>query len=766
MALQDELEKWSGSRPAVRVKFELDSGDVEYSSPEHASASLFREDKILGIKPISRGIDIDRFEPLGSETEIAIEDTDGSFGDLLSSEVLQKQSGQIDLAMKDDSGTITTLTLIKGVLEKGKSFEPLSPTVVIKTKLRAAIKPFNRLITEVDFIAAPDKSLGVPLNIVIGEVYAETASNGAVYCPIIDTANRKCAVAGHACKNVPTVYKIKSDVRTSVTFTLTKADTDGGSNTYCSITIDVGDWDADAEYFANVQGLETVGDGTGTLYVNPADMMEQLLLQFGGLVSGDIDATTFTAYKTICANRSYDTTGETGGCIPWNKAEIIDDPLTVLKAFGESWGCCFYVTADGKLAVVDADISSVDSGSGQKEISVADIAMSDDMSIDTQPYDVINKTEIDYKLAQGIEKSEQSIVGTDQSSIDNLGEKKALLSIPFTRGSTTIKDVIERLMLRRGGKGFSLNLPIVGLQHYDAEVGDTILVTHPQMIGSTSPWDKKQFMITNIEFRPLRQAQDIICRPLAEIYGPISFAEQFSVTLAIDESTFIGTTKIPCSGTSYTDAYANAGYGTLDYLRHGHHSVSLTLDENDELPLCKCDSLGAGDIHWRSLFRFNLPASPWSTRSIVSITINFYVQETDNLIWTYGDGDMWPKFWQCDDPKYRSNEWAGGNLHKCNDTGWGTGSSYNGLSWSDASDIGTDLGAYSGGTGWKSIVLNSAGITMFTSAAGGTGQPSGSGRDANLVLQAHNDGNYLNAAKIASSRHATLAPYAQIVYTT
>jgi hypothetical protein len=49
---------------------------------------------------------------------------------------------------------------------------------------------------------------------------------------------------------------------------------------------------------ADVQGIETIGDGTGALIENPADIIEDIMLKFLGFVAGDLDATSFAAAQT------------------------------------------------------------------------------------------------------------------------------------------------------------------------------------------------------------------------------------------------------------------------------------------------------------------------------------------------------------------------------------------------------------------------------------------------------------------------------------
>ncbi len=52
---------------------------------------------------------------------------------------------------------------------------------------------------------------------------------------------------------------------------------------------------SDNALWADVDGLESVGDGSGTLLENPSDLIKAVLTQLLGVVSGDIDATSFSS---------------------------------------------------------------------------------------------------------------------------------------------------------------------------------------------------------------------------------------------------------------------------------------------------------------------------------------------------------------------------------------------------------------------------------------------------------------------------------------
>jgi len=53
----------------------------------------------------------------------------------------------------------------------------------------------------------------------------------------------------------------------------------------------------------DVEGVESVGDGSGTLLENPADIIEDIMLNRLGFLAGDLDATSFAAAVTALSDR-------------------------------------------------------------------------------------------------------------------------------------------------------------------------------------------------------------------------------------------------------------------------------------------------------------------------------------------------------------------------------------------------------------------------------------------------------------------------------
>ena len=308
-----------------------------------------------------------------------------------------------------------------------------------------------------------------------------------------------------------------------------------------------------------------------------------------------------------------------------------------------------------------------------------------------------------------------------------------------------------------------------------------------------------QCIVTVNSFNPVNLKSTIQAIPVPSHIGTCLFeegeegggggSEPEGATVLMSANTFVGKSD---NGV-HIDAHNVTAYGTLTYLRHGHHWGNPTacycvdgttpqyigkfaneatarayVDANDwGVPMWKFIAKGYGNGDWRSLYRASFAAHAGKT--IDSIQLRLFVIEKPSLEWKFNiiykaEAYRWnisptsyPDYYlngNCtflSDYQCRSG-WGGGAVHRCTDTNWTTASTWYGEGWTD-SKISTQLGTFGSATGLIYVPLDK---TYFQAACDGTGDPGGAGNEVNLVLEAHSAGDYSQNIKIASSRHATV----------
>jgi len=156
------------------------------------------------------------------------------------------------------------------------------------------------------------------MNIIYGEVTSESdTDDGACTTHYTDTVGFKYNVAGHACKDVMNVYQKDYDG------TVVKLTGGGVDYAWSNVAFD-GDYiceidmvvdQSDYIITCDVQGVETAGDGTGTLYTDPIDELEHFITTWLNTNSIYINDTSFAAAKVITLARSWTFGGMIEGVI-------------------------------------------------------------------------------------------------------------------------------------------------------------------------------------------------------------------------------------------------------------------------------------------------------------------------------------------------------------------------------------------------------------------------------------------------------------------
>ena len=721
MAFADEQVKAAGAKLYYIVKLELDSADTYYALPAHHGASANYSGRLMAADGLSRRVDIIGGDVLTEEAKIILQDNDETVSELLSNEAIVGKVGTVQIGFKDSAGTMYTDDIFSGTLERRES-STTEVQIAIIPKIREDMGIIQRSITESSFPNAPGSTLGQGLNIVLGDVDSDTRGNGAVYCPIVDTTNHYVAVAGHACKLADNFIKVKGDTITNITpSAISYTATDGDSNTYTRATIAGGDWDADALYYCDCQGLETNGDGTGSVIYNPSTLIQAVIEDFSNLSSADIDAASFTAWATTMTARGYDTAGEWGGVIPWNAGEVIEDPISILSQLAFNCGGVIYITGSGTVGIIDADISTTESSTGSLTVIDEKDLTSRNANISRAPFTILNKTRGGYRWAHRIQSGEKYIIAEDQGSVANYGEtKEDETLLYYVRGTDTVEDLLERYLLKRGGNPQFIEMPICGLHKHGVEVGDTVLFTHDHIGAGLS---NKQVKITGVDIYVPRMSgsasvyghefETFTGVTRGDVFGPVSFSGQEATAFTATLDTRVD--------------YSSAGtsYGSETTVRHG----------------------GENEAEWeisgnlvRAAYRFDI-SSIGGASTIVSASLKVYVTQS-----------------------FSTSQF---HLRQLGETTWGESSTWNNFTSNGAGTAWTDT--YIGGTslsddtaavtsGYKTWVLNSSGISYLQGLLAGTG----------LAQFTHQQMNRNERYDIASSEHATAAfrPTLTVTYTT
>lgn len=262
-----ESKKVAGAKPKRIVKLSLDSATKHYSSPPHREADAFYEGRLTSVSGMTRGIDIIRAQAQMNEGSFSLQDNDGVASELVRDNVIDGKVGEVLLGF-DDSGTLVSENVTKGLMEVRRINTSGNPSldVAIKTNTRDKIGIMQRGINKTDFPNAPDSTIGQGLNIILGEVTASTRSSGAVYCPIVDTTSYKLCIAQHGIHSASNFIKVKGDVVTNITpASTTLYETDSSGNAIATATLNVGDYDAEALYFCDAEGLVSISNSFVTL---------------------------------------------------------------------------------------------------------------------------------------------------------------------------------------------------------------------------------------------------------------------------------------------------------------------------------------------------------------------------------------------------------------------------------------------------------------------------------------------------------------------
>jgi hypothetical protein len=223
-------------------------------------------------------------------------------------------------------------------------------TITATDKTPTRLKPLPRsLVTLEQFPRAPQASLGALLPVVVGRV---ESSAGALSGVLVDTANHGTwALVGHASRRILQVYVggvLRDPAEYTVqTYASSAPDSQGQVLRYTSVSPLVA-WGMEADVRVNLEGFESVGDGTGVLLENPADVLQTLLRrpEFWGLSESELDLGSFESARAIYEARGY----RCAGVIPFSGSSQ-ESAEAVISQLMLSSASDFYWSRDGKFRI-------------------------------------------------------------------------------------------------------------------------------------------------------------------------------------------------------------------------------------------------------------------------------------------------------------------------------------------------------------------------------------------------------------------------------
>jgi hypothetical protein len=483
----------------------------------------------------------------------------------------------------------------------------------------------------------------------------------------------------------------------------------------------------------------------GTLCQNPADSLRELLMspEGWGLSEDELDMDSFDEAATYCADAGLAAAGVWGGAIPerGGDLELADRQWELLALIARNFDHAVVPNRAGQISLKHIPTELVDP-TGLVHYRQSDGDVNGTLLVIKQrPIALVNDARGIFKHAHSAEALYDKYLRAYNSvSQEFFGlTKEVQWPYRFHRDLTVLMGVIGPQLQLRSGKTREVTVTTPGLWGLQdgSDVGDVVLLSAAAVFGTFS---ERQILITSSSADLLQGTVTLKGLTLGDSVGAVAFSTEETEELESSLTTFVGATQNP-NPDDFEDADAGAAYGAAGYLRLGHHYVTAWPG-----------NLLNGNINWRSLLRWNLPASPWSGRTIKAVTIQLTVNSVPSLPTQIVDppGD---ETYHEDD--FRSG-FTGGTLNIFGDDTWDGADTYNSLGGLGgySADVGASLGSFSGGTGQKNIILDATGKQLFIDAAAGSGD--GAGRDVNLCLGDFSSGDYTNAAILAAIAKAII----------
>jgi hypothetical protein len=304
--------------PLLTVSFPGGSKLVSSTAVASASLGLF-EGRVLRWDTLRRGV-AERTCGLESvDFSVDVSDVDRYFSNLLAGANGHGVRGSAFTLQLGSPNVIPAdwFTLWAGVLADWEEPSPLVWTWQFRPNDLALERPFPKTpIGPADWPNASKEARGLWPNLLYGRI-SISAQGGAISCPLVDITGCRYMVCAGRAKTVLSVFVDKVPVTSG--YSITYPVVNGRVYTLIVFTTTQGE----AVITADIEGYETVGDGSGALIENPAEQLQHLLVNWiwgdyktGAWLSAStapVDTTLFSAAATFLSNRGYKGSRVLGG---------------------------------------------------------------------------------------------------------------------------------------------------------------------------------------------------------------------------------------------------------------------------------------------------------------------------------------------------------------------------------------------------------------------------------------------------------------------
>jgi hypothetical protein len=255
--------------------------DKQWSEGSPASAVLGQYvDKVVKWGGMRFGGSDRSFSITPTECSPLVQDTDKEFSTFLEgpqAEDLIRTPATALIRLGSANPAIPTskwYTYFTGIMDQWGFQEPYQAKLWLRTDTRKLDAEFGRLVGPGDFPRADAAARGQLCPMIWG-VQDSGADKGAVKTMLVDTSNQWYLLSVGWLKAVSRVFVAGLQVTSN--FTVIHPTVNGRVYTVIQWT---GSAPPDGAITADVQGYETVGDGTGTLIENEANILKHLLVNF------------------------------------------------------------------------------------------------------------------------------------------------------------------------------------------------------------------------------------------------------------------------------------------------------------------------------------------------------------------------------------------------------------------------------------------------------------------------------------------------------
>lgn len=365
----------------------------------------------------------------------------------------------------------------------------------------------QRTVNLLDFPNAKAGDVGAGGNIVLA-FGATPGVNGSMRCPVVvDTGSgtRRLMFTQHFTYAVGSIWRERSGQKATVTPSSTGSDTDGSGNRYMFAEISSSDYAVDDTWWADPVPMTSYPSGGLTTWKNPVTAVEQMLLAFTDVVSGDLDGSWSTAVTEYDGRSGYGT-WEWGYLLPTQPFEIDaegrqDKGWGLVAEMLSGAGYTAYMKADGTIAL--ALLHPWDAPAATAHYSEKRGDFASDPQTERHPFGILNKADLFYAGAQA-EQNEASRHFENATSQSTLGTFKGNMRSVGVRGQNLADDVGTWEMWLKSGayRLVTWECPgLLGLQD-GSDIGEVVTLTHRRCYGNQ---EELEVLVIEVTIDPARR---------------------------------------------------------------------------------------------------------------------------------------------------------------------------------------------------------------------------------------------------------------------